>query len=258
MKNQKLFILFAANLTLFYSQSLVAMNWDHIRSHHVEECYHIEFKDTNMISFILKGNLHALKLEIESQKQQCCEAFDMSKEYTAHVILDSKDQMIFGTLLHFAAIFNQIEIAKWLLENGVNVDAQDSSFKETALHLACKYKYFAMVQLLLKFNARVDVSNYVGKTALFYACAKGQYELVLLLLSKKSDINHKDHTGKTPIYFANPRLELGKKIKDLLSTLGAQCQGLEDTKDESEKHDTDQDENSDDDDSNEDDEESDE
>lgn len=238
MKNQFLFVLYAVNLTVFCSQNLVAMNWDDLRSHLKEENYSITYADTKMISFIQNGNLDDLKYEIERQKQQCCEAFDMSKEYVAHATFGRKDQLIFGTLLHFAVMFNQIEIAKWLLDNGVKIDVTGSSFKNTALHLACKYKHFAMAQLLLKFGAQVDILNYVGKTALFYACDSGQYKLVSLLVNHSANIHQKNHIGKTPVDYVDSECKSCRKIKSLLVSLGAQPKQAEDNRNQEERDDS--------------------
>ncbi len=66
------------------------------------------------------------------------------------------------TLLHAAASYNQLEILRFLLSNGANVNTADND-GDTALHHAGAV---AAVQLLLEHQADVTIVNSHGKTAL--------------------------------------------------------------------------------------------
>ena len=78
------------------------------------------------------------------------------------------------SILHWAALNGDVTAAKWLLEIGVERDAQADNLQ----------------------------------TPLFWACTRGNFDTVLLLLSKGengeplADINHKDSVGATPVMIA--------------------------------------------------------
>ena len=63
------------------------------------------------------------------------------------------------TLLHSAVQQNDIVCAKFLLEAGVDIDAQDF-LGYTALHHAANFNNIEMVDLLLQFNPNVNIKEY--------------------------------------------------------------------------------------------------
>jgi len=54
------------------------------------------------------------------------------------------------TLLHLCAIFGQVEIAAWLLENKAKIGKKENVSGKTPLHLAAYYGHLDLLKLLLE------------------------------------------------------------------------------------------------------------
>jgi len=96
------------------------------------------------------------------------------------------------TPLDRAAVFGQKEVAKLLIANGADVNAKGDKGK-TPLHGAVMFDRKEMVELLI--SAGADVSN-----ADFHeAVIRGHMEIAKLLIAKGADVNAKDDEGETPL-----------------------------------------------------------
>lgn len=70
------------------------------------------------------------------------------------------------TALHYAVEAEHYLVAKWLLENGADVNANDDGkIGETALSLAAQGGYPEIVELLLKHGANPDIPGWMSITA---------------------------------------------------------------------------------------------
>lgn len=68
-------------------------------------------------------------------------------------------------LLYVACRNGQTAVAKWLIENGANVDLQISSgSRSTPLHGAIYHNHFSIVELLLEHNADMSIKNQHNET----------------------------------------------------------------------------------------------
>jgi ankyrin repeat protein len=67
------------------------------------------------------------------------------------------------TLLHWAAINNRIEIAKYLINKGANIDAVGGSLNSTPLHWAVRDGKLEMIIFLLSYNAQATLADAQGK-----------------------------------------------------------------------------------------------
>ena len=113
--------------------------------------------------------------------------------------------------------YKHITIIPVLLDNGANIDAQDSQ-RLTALMLAIFNRTYDCAKLLINKGANVNLKSENGWTALMYACSVIKYEfeepaaLIKLLIAKGADKTVKNSEGKTPLdYFkesgvTNPEL----------------------------------------------------
>jgi ankyrin repeat protein len=104
--------------------------------------------------------------------------------------------------LHYAARHGFHRVAEWLIttcSQDVNVPRYDSS--NTAMHIACKYGQFKIVQVLLKHHADIYTRGMISWTPLHYALSSWnpKPEITRLLLEHGADANSKVVLGITPL-----------------------------------------------------------
>ena len=87
------------------------------------------------------------------------------------------------TRLHVIASFGLIDIARMLIEEGVDLNVQGDD-RWTALHWAVQNEHEAAIKLLLDSGANIDPKNWEGNTALRLAVMKGHEALVRLFLDR--------------------------------------------------------------------------
>jgi ankyrin repeat protein len=93
----------------------------------------------------------------------------------------------------------RLEEAKSLIENGAK-DSRDRFFKMNAVKVAAKNQKLEILKFLVEAGFEVDVPDYAGRTALMSVC-KWTYALesVKLLLKHGADVNKKCNEGSTPL-----------------------------------------------------------
>ncbi|KAI8624929.1 hypothetical protein F5Y19DRAFT_452367 [Xylariaceae sp. FL1651] len=118
--------------------------------------------------------------------------------------LEVRDQ-IDRTALLWAATNSNVELAKFLLENGANVAAANNRGR-TALHLAAesndKEHREDMVRLLLSHGADPGATSDGGWTPLHNAAQSGHLSVVALLLEGNANVNAELSNGMTPLHWA--------------------------------------------------------
>ena len=140
-----------------------------------------------------------------------------SKEHKVE-LLATKDNSG-KTALHIAAENGKIDVIRFLLENGAEVNAKDRS-GATPLYTPIKYGHTDIVKLLIKEGAEVDITNrYVNQTPLHWAVKNGRFDIVKFLLENGADINAIDNAGETPLHLAvkNGRFDIVKLILSSVS-----------------------------------------
>jgi ankyrin repeat protein len=90
------------------------------------------------------------------------------------------------TPLIYAALWNDVEALKGLLELGVGVD-EANDFGQTAFMTAAECGYVRTLELLIKARADVNLEDKSGNTALFYAVETNPKPRVKYA---KKDFNH--------------------------------------------------------------------
>ncbi len=139
----------------------------------------------------------------------------------------------FGNVLTNAASLKSINILKFLVENGADIDGNELCLKMNSYtDDVCKYliqfkevqKAFISIATLyhsvyeneqqkqqniinivskcIKCGIDINIANDNGETALMFACQKGYLDLVLILVAGKADINAKDINDKTVSQYA--------------------------------------------------------
>lgn len=112
-----------------------------------------------------------------------------------------------GTPLQQAASKGQLLVARFLLENGAEVDAKKRGNSttpdgRTALHLAAESGHKAMAELLLAHKANVNAASELGNTPLHLASGKGYLAVAQVLLTHGAIIEAKNTQGETPLHSA--------------------------------------------------------
>ena len=128
------------------------------------------------------GDLDKVKAEIDSGKD-----------------VNSKD--IAGqTALMYASEQGRLEVVKYLVENGADVNAQSGKQgRGTALIYASATNRTIVMEYLLEQGADINATTTFNETALIWATAQGHVKAVNLLLKKKADTKIKNKKEKTAL-----------------------------------------------------------
>jgi ankyrin repeat protein len=112
------------------------------------------------------------------------------------------DDTIIETPLSVAAEFDNLEIAKRLIEAGADVNlAYTESDTETPICKAVRDSSMDFVGLLLSHGAEVNICDRHGRTCLMWACATGLVDKVDALLEAGADPHAVDKEGRTAMHY---------------------------------------------------------
>ena len=115
--------------------------------------------------------------------------------------------------LHLIIIENRIESIKWLIKNGVDINAQDFS-GITPLILACKYGFTDAVDELLKAGANSNIESHKGYMAIEFSVFNGYYQIYKKLKPLFKDINRENRKQQTLLNIA-VKVENYKVVDDI-------------------------------------------
>jgi ankyrin repeat protein len=104
-------------------------------------------------------------------------------------------------VLHLAAAHDQVELARYLVEAGADLDFVDNT-GNTALHIAATSQKPHMVAFLVKAGANIEARKSNGCTALQTACATGNLAMIKILHEAKANVGALDNQGCTPLHSA--------------------------------------------------------
>lgn len=123
-----------------------------------------------------------------------------------------------NTSLHEAASLGRVDVVKFLLQSGVEIDTPDED-GDTALQNAAGSGHVELVQYFIELGANPKHASKDGDTALHLACEKGHIEVVRILVASGVDLNQSNVSGETPLSFA---LQAGnQELVQLLTEKGA-------------------------------------
>jgi ankyrin repeat protein len=105
--------------------------------------------------------------------------------------------------LHYAAMQDDVDRAKVLIEQGEDVNLGDR-LGFTPLHFAAQEGAARVAEILLRKGAAVDATNAYGNTPLFVAVfnSRGRGDLIELLRANGADPQHMNDAGQTPVGLA--------------------------------------------------------
>jgi hypothetical protein len=103
------------------------------------------------------------------------------------------NETINAALLHASriGIAKFLEIAKFLVETGVDVNTRDTDSK-TPLILASAYGHLELAKYLVENDADANARDNNKESALIYACNKGNHEMMEFLIENGADVNAKN------------------------------------------------------------------
>lgn len=118
------------------------------------------------------------------------------------------------TLLILASKEGVVEIVKSLIENGANVNSQNSTGM-APLHYSSYYpesNYVKLSQLLIDSGANLELEDEVGNTPLMLAVKRDNVPVVKVFLNNGADLDTRDKYGETLLSVSSNK----SKIKHLL------------------------------------------
>lgn len=106
-------------------------------------------------------------------------------------------------LLHEAISCNNVNVAKLLIQKGINIDFQDNNGR-TPIFYAVNHDNISMVRALLDEQCDLSIEDEFGNQVLWTAVmgARGEYSITKLLMEQKPDVNHINRAGRSPLDFA--------------------------------------------------------
>ncbi len=105
-------------------------------------------------------------------------------------------------ILHQAAAAGDLELAVYLLKQGVDVDVRSGIDQSTPLHVAAHAGQIEIVRLLIARGADIRARAAGGNTPMHMAALGGHAEIVELLLSHGADVNISSNSDATPLNIA--------------------------------------------------------
>ena len=107
------------------------------------------------------------------------------------------------TSLIWAAFYNNTTLLNWLIDNGANINHQDSN-GYSALHFIGKEQHYETAKILINKNANLELKDCNGNTALIDAIfnSKGNYKIVNLFIEYGANPDNVNNYQMTPRFLA--------------------------------------------------------
>lgn len=108
------------------------------------------------------------------------------------------------TLLHTSIKLGHVDIVKYLIECGCDVNAQTRRNKATPLHYATYPSVPAVIlDLLIDHGAKLDVKDDDNATPFMWACYLNNTRAIKILINREADVFYADNFGLSPLEWAS-------------------------------------------------------
>jgi ankyrin repeat protein len=132
--------------------------------------------------------------------------------------VDSRDPQG-RTVLMWAALHSQVELAKFVTNSGAQVNAADDQGR-TALNFASEKGDVTMVRLLLNYRADTNIRDAKGYSPLMRAAENGHTPVIEMLLRHGAEVGGVSHQGKTALGLAAEQADRFRRTADVLKKHG--------------------------------------
>ncbi|KAJ8248928.1 hypothetical protein GJAV_G00229280, partial [Gymnothorax javanicus] len=110
------------------------------------------------------------------------------------------------TLLHWAAINNQMELVKYYISKGAIVDQLGGDLNSTPLHWAVRQGHLSMVIRLMRYGADPSLLDGEGFRCLHLAVLFQHMPIAAYLMAKGQDVDTPDLNGQSPLMLAAQKI----------------------------------------------------
>ena len=107
-----------------------------------------------------------------------------------------------NTPLHIACKYGYIEVVNILIENGGDINMANGYDSDTPLHLAISNNHLEVAMDLIRYNANINATNSDQSTPLHLACLNGNIKIAKALIEKGAVIDAIDNRQNTPLHIA--------------------------------------------------------
>ena len=111
--------------------------------------------------------------------------------------------LIYGGVSTVSWREGQLEVSRFLIDQGVDMHAQQDMARSTRLHLASREGQANVVGVLLDHRGDTDARENGNCTPLHLALQVGHLEVVHVLIEHGTDANARDHSNRTPLHGAS-------------------------------------------------------
>jgi ankyrin repeat protein len=161
----------------------------------------VEEGDVELVRFKLFSRGSSKKGEDCHPLCQCDKCTEISRAATVQV--DAASATTEGqTALHIAALHGVTDVAKMLIEEGVNPSPWNKR-QHTPLHFACQYNHPEVVELLLAAHADMDAADHGGNSPLHFSSANGHAQCAKLMLDATCDVDATNFRGESALHNAS-------------------------------------------------------
>ncbi len=109
------------------------------------------------------------------------------------------------SLLHYAIMYDNIEIFNFLLEKGADINIANTN-KTTPLHTAVFLRKIEIVKSLIEHGADINAKTSWGLTPLHLAYKRNDVDIIVYLLKNKADKNVVDFCGNKPRHYKTGKI----------------------------------------------------